>query len=168
MAYATAFLSKFSGCSLSDLIIASTQSTKDDTTQFYSAVGNHCSHPSLQDIHVVDDDDNGIIDEDHTYSVGGDIIEPILSFVNLISVSLSHPAGFDLDDTYNTRGSRHVHSRVTLEGLYSFAKYCPKLIILEMSFDATVVPRIQINGQKRAEQQSLSLLQGRTLTPQQT
>ncbi|KAJ7674020.1 hypothetical protein DFH06DRAFT_1081835 [Mycena polygramma] len=175
MAYATAFLTKFPGCSLADLIISSTQSTKDDARQLYSALANHCSHSPLQDIHVVDDYDNPIIDEDHAYSVGGDIIEPIFSFVNITSVSLSHPAGFDLDNTIISRmarawprieflaleagGTRHVRSRVTLEGLYSFAKHCPKLFILEMSFDATVVPRIRINGKKRAKQQSLGLLQ---------
>jgi hypothetical protein len=49
-------------------------------------------------------------------------------------------------------------SRVTLEGLCAFAKHCPNLETLEMTFDATVVPKIRRNGKKRKSQHTLSVL----------
>ncbi|KAF7368701.1 hypothetical protein MVEN_00194800 [Mycena venus] len=110
----------------------------------------------------------------HEYSVGGDTIEPLLSFVNLTSVHLSHPVGFDLDDAMVLRMARawpcitslsllacpshRISPRVTLRVLYAFAKHCPELEVLEMTFDATKVPKIRINGKRRRSQWSLSYL----------
>ncbi|KAJ6566445.1 hypothetical protein B0H19DRAFT_1257661 [Mycena capillaripes] len=99
-------------------------------------------------------------DQYHLYTVGGDILKPLLSFTNLVTVLLSHPVGFDLDDStirdmasawpriqrlYLMAGSyHHVRSRVTLAGLYAFANHCPCLRGLEMTFDATVVPKLAV------------------------
>ncbi|KAJ6534387.1 hypothetical protein B0H19DRAFT_1272099 [Mycena capillaripes] len=89
----------------------------------------------------------------------GDILEPLLSFSNLVKVSLTHPVGFDLDNATILAMAcawprlqsllliaspyRHIPSRVTLEGLYALAKYCPNLSDLCLTFDATVVPHIE-------------------------
>ncbi|KAJ7113111.1 hypothetical protein C8R44DRAFT_631575 [Mycena epipterygia] len=54
--------------------------------------------------------------------------------------------------------SHRITSRVTLEGIYAFAKHCPRLHLLCMTFDATVVPKIKINAQKRVSQSSLDRL----------
>ncbi|KAJ7666325.1 hypothetical protein B0H17DRAFT_1090141 [Mycena rosella] len=48
--------------------------------------------------------------------------------------------------------------RVTLEGVYAFATHCPLLRLLNLAFDATVVPTIKINGRKRVSQHSLGQL----------
>ncbi|KAJ6483581.1 hypothetical protein C8R47DRAFT_914036, partial [Mycena vitilis] len=96
----------------------------------------------------------------------GDIIEPLFSFAKL-----SHSVGFDLDDAAVLRmarawprihdlvlkagPSRHMSSRVTLEGLCAFTKHCPSLCVLALSFDATVVPKIRFTGRKRKSQQKL-------------
>ncbi|KAF7356912.1 hypothetical protein MVEN_01027000 [Mycena venus] len=46
--------------------------------------------------------------------------------------------------------------RVTLEGVYAFAKYCPYLRVLDMTFDASIVP--EINRTTRTTQRCLSRL----------
>lgn len=93
------------------------------------------------------------------YAVGLDILEPLFSFPNLVSVVLSHPVGFDLDDTaivamarawpqiqylhLEAGPSRHIPSRVTLVGLRAFAQHCPRLRTLYLTFDASVIPKIK-------------------------
>ncbi|KAJ7674028.1 hypothetical protein DFH06DRAFT_1467382 [Mycena polygramma] len=153
---AAALLTTFPGCSLVSLSIFSGQShsTKDHARQFYSALVNHCSYFSLRRIAVWRGEVTPIPNEQYIYAVGGDIIEPLFSFANLTSVSLLHPAGLDFDDTTILRLARAV----TLEGLYNFAKHCRRLCELEMSFDATVVPKIRHNGKKRKSQESLTYL----------
>ncbi|KAJ6551945.1 hypothetical protein B0H19DRAFT_1264557 [Mycena capillaripes] len=172
-----ALLTKFSGFSLVNLTILSSwiQPTKDVAGRFYSALATHCSRSSLQSIRIFGDHDNPTKlnpNQTHIYSVGGDIIEPLFSFANLVSVALSHPVGFDLDDaiilrmarawpriedlTLEAGPSRHMRSRVTLEGVYAFGMHCPNLEVLGMTFDATVVPKIRSrNGKKRKSQRTL-------------
>ncbi|KAJ7779758.1 hypothetical protein B0H16DRAFT_1878431 [Mycena metata] len=96
------------------------------------------------------------------YSVGGDILKSLFCFTNLVRVSLSHPVGFNLDNsTLNdlTIAWPHMHSRVTPEGLYAFAANCPRLGFLELTFDATTVPPVNREKKaKRVAQQTLRIL----------
>ncbi|KAJ7143872.1 hypothetical protein C8R44DRAFT_864890 [Mycena epipterygia] len=133
--------------------------TKTIARQFYSSLAKHCSHSSLQQIHILDLSDSihatvsahsGSID---VYLAGGDL-RPLFSFTNLIRVTLEHPLGFDLDDA--TSGPS---SPCALEGgIYAFAKHCPTLNLLQMTFDATVVPKINKNRTQRVAQESLDCI----------
>ncbi|KAJ7135714.1 hypothetical protein C8R44DRAFT_534588, partial [Mycena epipterygia] len=115
------------------------------------------------------------VDQLDIYSVGGEIFKPLLSFSNLVSLSLSHPVGFNLDDAVvrdmarawpriellwlpHGRSPHRISPRVTLEGVYAFAIHCPRLQALTMTFDATVVPKAKIEGRNRVSQHSLGLL----------
>ncbi|KAJ7495526.1 hypothetical protein FB451DRAFT_1478426 [Mycena latifolia] len=112
-------------------------------------------------------------DQINMYCVRGDMLLPLFSFANLVSVTLVHPVGFDLDDAIVLgmahawsrieslallAGSfRHVHPRVTLEGLSAFAEHCPRLRSLSMTLDATMVPKLRGNDKKpRVTQESLT------------
>ncbi|KAJ7697240.1 hypothetical protein B0H17DRAFT_1197639 [Mycena rosella] len=140
--------------------------------QFYSAVGKHCAHSSLREITVCGTYPNPDIPSDQIemYSVGLDILSPLLSFPNLVRVDLVHPTGFDLDDIAVLRiarawprvelvwlkalNSTELRSRVTLEGLYAFARFCPSLRRLAVTFDATVVPQRRDSANKERVAQS--------------
>ncbi|KAJ7744107.1 hypothetical protein B0H16DRAFT_1727382 [Mycena metata] len=85
-----------------------------------------------------------------------DALRPLFCFTNLIKISLSPPAGFDLDDTtvaYLARSWPNVQhlnlsggayhrapSRLTLRGLCALARNCPALRTLTLPFNALVVP----------------------------
>ncbi|KAJ6534328.1 hypothetical protein B0H19DRAFT_1080803 [Mycena capillaripes] len=143
--------------------------------EFYQALFEHCSHASLREITLAGEFDEEMaplsVAQAAVYSVGPDTLRPLFAFTNLVEVRLVHPVGFNLDDasildmarawphivflSLIARPHRHIASRVTLEGLYAFAKYCPRLHRLEITFDATVVPNTRDNGQKRVAQQAL-------------
>ncbi|KAJ7929603.1 hypothetical protein B0H13DRAFT_1964083 [Mycena leptocephala] len=148
MVAAISLITRLSGCSLEKFTIPCNKiwPTTDVARQFYSTLATHCSHSYWQPATLN-------ADQPHIYSIDGGVIEPLFSFSNLVSVSLSHPLGFDFDDTTILRLARtwphikyltlkgrprHMPSRVTLEGLCAFAKHCPNLETLEMTFDATV------------------------------
>ncbi|KAJ7664059.1 hypothetical protein B0H17DRAFT_304113 [Mycena rosella] len=152
--------------------------TKIDIRRFYAAIALHCAHPHLQEIIVgtsYDDVTPPGADEIDTYSVGRDMIEPLFPFANLVTVSLIHPVGFDLDDAtilkmarswprlqslfLTARPFHHMPSRVTLEGVYAFAEHCPRLRTLGITVDATSVPKIRIDKeQPRVTQLTLATL----------
>ncbi|KAJ7160572.1 hypothetical protein C8R43DRAFT_1124042 [Mycena crocata] len=148
--------------------------------QFYSALAKNISHSSLQSlsrhgvhrfplVHATED-------QIQLYAIHADTIRPLFSFHNLELVVIAHPVGFDLDAAVicdlarswphleclllQARGYRSIQSRVTLEGIYHLAKHCPGLRSLEISFDATAVPKIkrQTNEKKRVIQHSLHTL----------
>ncbi|KAJ7113149.1 hypothetical protein C8R44DRAFT_930748, partial [Mycena epipterygia] len=143
--------------------------------QFYSALATYCSHASLRKLSV----EGGYLDPNtiqlDIYLVGGEMLKPLFSFSNLIKVSLSHPAGLDLDDAVvgdmacawprieslllPPGRSHRITTRVTLEGVYAFAKHCPCLQVLSMAFDATDVPEIKIKAKNRVSQNSLDRLE---------
>ncbi|KAJ7744112.1 hypothetical protein B0H16DRAFT_1889704 [Mycena metata] len=88
--------------------------------------------------------------------IPSDALRPLLRFPNLTKVSLSPPAGFDLDDTtvahlarswpnvqnldLSGGAYRRTPSRVTLRGLCALARHCPALRSLTLPFNALVVP----------------------------
>jgi hypothetical protein len=136
----------------------------------------HCAHASLREIwnssqtFLVEPTPEQIL----TYSVGGDILQPLLSFSNLHKLDLRHPVGFDIDNAtildmarswpqlkilnLVACTTRHMPSRVTLEGLYTFAEHCPQLTGLTLTFDATLPPCTAPSDQPRHSQQRLEYL----------
>ncbi|KAJ7459334.1 hypothetical protein FB451DRAFT_1405966 [Mycena latifolia] len=82
-------------------------------------------------------------------------MQPLLRFVNLTTVDLMSPIGFYLDDAIV---SAMAHAwpllqelslsslepatvrRVTLASLRALAKFCPKLEVIQLAFDASSVP----------------------------
>ncbi|KAJ6578521.1 hypothetical protein B0H19DRAFT_1230183 [Mycena capillaripes] len=183
LSYATTILELASNCPLVSLEMSgvSYRLTATDARKFYAALAKHSSHTSLRSI-TIPGDPNGYYEPDtpippsttHVYAVGGDTLRPLFSFAHLVNVSLAHPVGFDLDDAVIVdmarawpsiqsleliaSPARHMPSRVTLEGLYAFAKYCPRLRSLCITFDATVVPDTKENGNVRVAQQALESL----------
>ncbi|KAJ7166223.1 hypothetical protein C8R46DRAFT_1276117 [Mycena filopes] len=109
-----------------------------------------------------------------SYSVGGDTLEPLLVFRNLVVLHLFHSAGFHLDDAmigkmasawprieileFTSHSSCRLPPRVTLEGLYAFATHCPSLESLSIAFDATIIPKTKINGKRRVVQDRLEFI----------
>ncbi|KAJ6483548.1 hypothetical protein C8R47DRAFT_564546 [Mycena vitilis] len=179
MEQASAMFTALGECSLTGfaLLDSENQPTRHVARQFYSTLANSCSHLSLRDIHIPGTHPSDLptitMDQAPVYSVGGEILEPLFSFINLVSVHLSHPVGFDLDDvtiellarawpriehlTLGAGSSRHIPSRVTLRGLASFAQHCYHLETLHLTFDASVVSPLQ-NDETRVPQTALDYL----------
>ncbi|KAJ7779756.1 hypothetical protein B0H16DRAFT_1830060 [Mycena metata] len=141
---------------------------------FYSALGKHCAHSSLREISIggtfVNSNATPTAEQVSLYAVDGTILNPLLSFGNLSRVALTSPVGFDLDDatillmarawprveflSLTASPCRHMPSRVTLEGLFALAKYCPALNTLDLSFDAKVIPN-KGDDEKQAASQNI-------------
>ncbi|KAJ7673995.1 hypothetical protein DFH06DRAFT_1319107 [Mycena polygramma] len=153
-------------CSLVDfaLIESGIRPAKtDNARQFYSTLASHCSLSSLRKITVTASFWGNTISPNQAaaYALGTDIIAPLFLFSNLVSVSLAHPVGFDLDDatilpvirawpqithlTLKAGPSRHIRSRVTLQTLSAFAQHCPVLVTLHLTLDASAVPAMKGN-----------------------
>ncbi|KAJ7779753.1 hypothetical protein B0H16DRAFT_1405368 [Mycena metata] len=177
---ASSLISKAANCSLTEFHSAATTEwpTNDIAREFYGALATHCVHSSLTKIIVLGPRGSPIITPGNQlalYSVGGDVLTSLFCFTNLVRVSLSHPVGFDLDDStlndltiawpqieylcLQAGSCQHMHSRVTLEGLYAFAANCPRLCVLKLTFDATTVPPVNREKKaKRVAQQTLRIL----------
>ncbi|KAJ7713657.1 hypothetical protein DFH07DRAFT_763257 [Mycena maculata] len=179
MKHAAALLVTLANWSLTCFTSEQSDQSAATARQLYAALADHCSHCLLRNLSIR----GGVFGTSAIptatqlaiYSIGADIIRPLLSFSNLVTVWLSHPVGFDLDDamirdmasawpsievlhltadvTY-----RHRYSRVTLEGIYAFAKHCPRLDNLDITFDATFVPKIRVKGKKRVFQRTLRII----------
>ncbi|KAJ7166216.1 hypothetical protein C8R46DRAFT_295572 [Mycena filopes] len=141
---------------------------------FYTALAQHCAHSSLQELALQDGayststPNAGQLD---IYSVGGHALKPLLVFRNLVVLQLFHSAGFHLDDTLvenlasawprieilqlTSHPSCRRPSRVTLEGIYAFAKSCPKLENLAIAFDGIFIPKVHIYMERRVVQNRL-------------
>ncbi|KAJ7498408.1 hypothetical protein B0H11DRAFT_1997662 [Mycena galericulata] len=151
--------------------------TKRTIQELYSALATNCAHSSLQRITVQKHWRSEAIGPDqlNLYLVSGEELKPLFYFRNLVVVSLSHTAGVDLDDevvlimarawpcleslSLPSDSNYRINPRVTLEGVYAFAKYCPRLEDLTILFDATIVPelkiRSKIGSRRRVSQDSL-------------
>ncbi|KAJ7737673.1 hypothetical protein B0H16DRAFT_1425088 [Mycena metata] len=139
--------------------------TQIASERFYVALAKRCTHSSLQKLtlqsgHYAATMNIGQVD---VYSVGGGTLEPLLSFHNLVILSLAHAAGFDIDDAMVGKmasawprietlqllphTSCRLIPRVSLEGIYAFAKHCPRLKDLTIVLDATIVPEVKLNSE---------------------
>ncbi|KAJ7621761.1 hypothetical protein DFH06DRAFT_1341086 [Mycena polygramma] len=151
--------------------------TKRTVQELYNALATNCTHSSLHKIlltkpWMLD----GTIDADQLdmYTISGDELKPLFCFQNLVNVSLSHTAGVDLDDGIVLNMARawtclqslslppdmpyRSKPRVTLEGVYAFAKYCSSLEDLTILFDATIIPALKVGSRRRTSQHSLESL----------
>ncbi|KAJ7503284.1 hypothetical protein B0H11DRAFT_1984848, partial [Mycena galericulata] len=180
MEHTTSIISALGSCSFVELSCTSAGPQPSAISrQFYSALAKHCSHSSLREVSVKCNSSTSTIadlptDQLHHYSVGIDILWPLLSFTQLVHVDLTHPVGFDLDDAALRDMARawprikslnlaavpphRIRPRATLESLRAFATHCPRLCTLELTFNATVVPKIRLPGEKGVSQGSLSFL----------
>ncbi|KAJ7674000.1 hypothetical protein DFH06DRAFT_1292749 [Mycena polygramma] len=179
MEQASAMFTALGECSLTAFMLLGTGSqppTNHVARKFYSTLANSCSHSTLRDIRVSGNriDSSTMSTEASIYSIGGEILEPLFSFTNLVSVVLSHPVGFDLDDatiallarawpqierlTLEAGSTWHVPSRVTLRGLASFAQHCRHLRTLHLTLDARVISPINQNDEPRVSQTTLVYL----------
>ncbi|KAJ7685764.1 hypothetical protein DFH06DRAFT_1463724 [Mycena polygramma] len=138
--------------------------TKRGVQELYSALATNCNHSSLQRIVLQRNGRSEVTGPHllHLYLVSGEELKPLFCFRNLLMVSLSHTV-VDLDDELPSDRKYRINPRVTLEGLYAFAKYCPNLKNLEMLFDATIVPELKIRSEgsvmRRVPQDSLANLE---------
>ncbi|KAJ7174808.1 hypothetical protein C8R46DRAFT_1252898, partial [Mycena filopes] len=181
----------FLGRSLVELIIVGqglpAPPTQAAATRFYTALAQHCAHSSLQELALQDGYDGTSTPNAaqlDIYSVGGDALQPLRVFRNLVVLKLSHSAGFHLDDALvenlasawprieivqlTSHSSCRLPPRVTLEGIYAFAKSCPNLEDLAIAFDAGFMPKIHINGKRRVVQlrlESIDVLHSPILNP---
>ncbi|KAJ7433672.1 hypothetical protein B0H11DRAFT_751625 [Mycena galericulata] len=167
MEHAPAFLALLLKCPLAQLTIFS-RGTNAPTAEitarrFYSALATHCLPSSLERIAITPGHWTIPIPEHERsmYLVSGDILRPLFFFSNLVDVALTHPVGIDLDNVVGREMARawprierlqlrpqHLHRitpRITLEGIYAFAQYCPRLQLLCIAFDATLIPMIENN-----------------------
>ncbi|KAF7368521.1 hypothetical protein MVEN_00175300 [Mycena venus] len=152
----TAFINTIVNCPLEQLYIEdpdeSVSTTADASRRLYSSLAARCTPSSLQEIKVGPGfraDTDLIADP-----VTGPTLRHLFCFQNLRAVYIDQPFGFDLTDVdiidlasswprlelLSLSGTAHVPSRVTLHGLSVFARYCPALRCLQMSFDASIIP----------------------------
>ncbi|KAJ7708213.1 hypothetical protein B0H17DRAFT_1325134 [Mycena rosella] len=151
----------------------------------YTTLVNTCSHAPLSSLSLR----RGLIGQTNptintlptaahieTYAIRGPQLRPLFLFTDLTHVNLGTPVGFALDDIAVTEMARawphlislhlsateyaHVPPRVTLDGLLSFAKYCPFLISLDLPLDASTVPDWQ---EQRAQNRRVRQTRFRTL-----
>ncbi|KAJ7436334.1 hypothetical protein FB451DRAFT_1454794 [Mycena latifolia] len=125
-------------------------SSAEEAADFYRLLPMHISHRSLKVLSVS-------LNLDSPISHSGRLLEPVFCFTNLVFISISTPAGFDLDDAtaldiarawptlqgFTLKASHpECAPRATLFSLLAFAQNCPHLRTLSMSLDALMVPQI--------------------------
>ncbi|KAJ6533498.1 hypothetical protein B0H19DRAFT_1080912 [Mycena capillaripes] len=122
----------------------------------YEALAAHCVHEHLDEL-VVD-----IYSRDGTDIIPhpGHFFRPLFSFTQLRSVDLKVPGGYDLDDEMISDMARswgnieelrlkspavHQPAACTLLSLEAFARHCPRLQLLSMTLDATIIPEADLD-----------------------
>ncbi|KAJ7612720.1 hypothetical protein FB45DRAFT_302910 [Roridomyces roridus] len=129
--------------------------TADEVHALFSAVPTGISHFSLKHFAFDDHYDSFDAANVHVHLIRSSSLRRLFCFTNLTSVSILSAVGVDMDDTTATDMARswpHIQRLelqsfygtpvppATLQCLQAFAKYCPHLTKLCMSFDATVIP----------------------------
>ncbi|KAJ7202458.1 hypothetical protein B0H12DRAFT_1162647 [Mycena haematopus] len=155
------FLALLSNCCLVNFHVGTTVLVEKSTTRrLYAALATHLAHSTLQ-ILFVDVPEELEIETPTTstlanYVVDGSILATTFCFANLTEIILRPPAGFDIDDPMAwdiARAWPRVHSlflvaatelrhpsSMSLRGLSAFAKHCPELTYLGVTFDASTIP----------------------------
>ncbi|KAJ6586044.1 hypothetical protein B0H19DRAFT_1228187 [Mycena capillaripes] len=130
-------------------------STADEVHRLFTTAAGGMSHSSLTDFSFANDFGSFAPTDPKTYLIRPQSLRSLFCFSNLASVSVLSAVGIDLDDTTVTDMARswrqiqrlefqsyygNAAPRTTLRCLEAFAKYCPHLAKLSISFDATVFP----------------------------
>jgi hypothetical protein len=100
----------------------------------------------------------------------GHFFRPLFAFTELRIVDIRIPDRYDIDDAtisdmacawpyieelrLGSHWNRHL-PRCTLLGLYFLAQHCPHLLVLEMTFDASNVPQVDIDPARPVVQDKL-------------
>ncbi|KAJ7893793.1 hypothetical protein B0H13DRAFT_2339527 [Mycena leptocephala] len=123
----------------------------------YETLAAHCVHEYLDEL-VVDIYSGGSTD---IIPHPGYFFRPLFSFTQLRSVELQVPGGYDLDDEIISDLARswcnieelqlrspavHQPPACTLLSLEAFARHCPRLQLLSITLDATIVPETDLEG----------------------
>ncbi|KAJ7475051.1 hypothetical protein FB451DRAFT_1465576 [Mycena latifolia] len=183
---AAVHLALLSGSPVQDFSISSNshRPIEPDARQFYTALARHLSHSSLQYIHIAGGSGSDDLfprvasaERIERHAVRGETLQPLLAFTNLVTVTLTHPVGFDIDDAtlwemvrarpnlvnlaLRSAPYRHMRStRVTLEGLTALAACCSQLSRLALVLDAAVIPPLRdTEGKARADQDRLRVIE---------
>ncbi|KAF7369251.1 F-box domain-containing protein [Mycena venus] len=133
--------------------------TKSYTRRLYVALASHLSHSALRTLSVELPADCEVPTppgDNASYVIDGHILATLFCFPNLTELSLAPPVGFDIDDAtawdiaraWSNLKSLHLtaatglhHStRMSLHGLRAFAKHCPKLTYLDITFNGAISP----------------------------
>ncbi|KAF7358877.1 F-box domain-containing protein [Mycena sanguinolenta] len=157
----THFFRRCSGAPLQDIEI--TLASCSPTTaihMLYSALREGCSHTSLLSLSVEEGTEDIAETGDDAYAINIQSLRLLFCFVNLTSIYITSYVGFNVDDgamkelalawpkikllqlrfRSHTNESR-PYTQLSLRCLYTLAKYCPTLTELEVTLDATVIPK---------------------------
>ncbi|KAJ7606511.1 hypothetical protein FB45DRAFT_1137253 [Roridomyces roridus] len=134
-------------------------STSDEMHRLLSAMESGISYSSLTDFGFTDGKAGSFDRSDALiYTIRASSLRCLFCFNNLTDVSIETVVGFDLDNATVADMARswpHIKElllqtrfgvsrpRTTLHCLEAFAEYCPDLVKLCISFDATVIPKSQ-------------------------
>ncbi|KAJ7618468.1 hypothetical protein FB45DRAFT_1063130 [Roridomyces roridus] len=126
--------------------------SRREMEEFYNLLAEFCSHTALVNLRF------GLIQDPAIPSlefvINTRLLQILFCFCNLTSVSLTSPYTFDIDDFTLMDAARawprlerleldtlshHPRQRhkLTLQSLYAFALYCPRLRVLQIQVDAT-------------------------------
>ncbi|KAJ7469605.1 hypothetical protein FB451DRAFT_1400437 [Mycena latifolia] len=131
--------------------------TAAEKANFYSALAAGCSHASLTDLTLKTPDAHSfdVRQATEAYAPTGAALRSLCAFVNLRWVRIATPLGFDIDDdalelmarSWTRLESlrfqaflRPLFQRLTLRSLHALAQYCPRLRVLQLTFDASTIP----------------------------
>ncbi|KAF7344900.1 hypothetical protein MVEN_01652400 [Mycena venus] len=132
----------------------------DETEELYNALAESCSHASL--IKLTFDCGGGHHDRisgpnASRYAINSRLLQMLFCFANMETLSITSPVEFDFNDSTLTDAARawprlqrielnvYCHpptSRLTIQSLYSFAEYCPRLCSIQIALDAVTVTTI--------------------------
>ncbi|KAJ6495904.1 hypothetical protein DFH09DRAFT_1002248 [Mycena vulgaris] len=156
--FTTEFINMLSDCRL-DSVIMNTKvlATTMDTSRLYTSLASHLSHIALQSLWIDGDDLTTSQPATITnYLISGHALAPLFCFLNLTTLVLRPPVGFNIDDAtawdiarawpklkslaLEAASGVHHPTSMTLVGLRAFATHCKDLTYLTITFDASTVP----------------------------
>ncbi|KAJ6537756.1 hypothetical protein B0H19DRAFT_1078885 [Mycena capillaripes] len=134
------------------------------TTKLYTVIARNRDHSALRYLRVEDDGAHSFAKAPSDAQFGAYVVHTetltiLFAFTNLTTIILKPFHGFDLDDEMMSRMARtwyrveelrltghhrvrEAPARVTLMGIYSLARHCVNLRVLEIFFDASNIPML--------------------------
>ncbi|KAJ6505341.1 hypothetical protein C8R45DRAFT_547701 [Mycena sanguinolenta] len=129
--------------------------TPDVAENLYRALSEHCVHDALEMLQIsVGADATGY------HILDGQALLLLSCFTNIVTVRITSPYGFLLTDEnlanlaaawphieqLHLRATENIRNCGTLLALRAFARHCPNLRRLELSFDARTVPPFEADS----------------------